>query len=247
MIEKDELKDKPIKKTKKKTAAKAVKVKPPTLEKLLKTGAHFGHRTSKWNSKMEPYIFTTRNNVHIIDLEKTYQKLEEALKFLQEIKSKKGIVLFVGTKISAKEIIKEEAKKCKMPYAAERWIGGTLTNFKVISKRLSYLRDLENKQKTGELEKYTKKEQHNFSVELKRLNQQFEGIKEMTKMPDALFIAGVKDDGLAAKEARMKNIPTIGLCDTNSDPSSVDFPIPANDDASSALKLIIGAIADALK
>jgi small subunit ribosomal protein S2 len=219
----------------------------PSLEEMLKAGVHFGHRTSKWNPKMEPYIFTVRNNVHIIDLEKTREKLAEALKFIQEIKKKKGVIIFVGTKVSAKEITRKMAEECKMPYVVERWIGGTLTNFKVISQRLEYFRELEKKKKSGELEKYTKKEQHEFTIELQKLNQQFGGIKEMTKLPDALLVVDTRKEKLAVKEARMKEIPVVGLCDTNADPTLVDYPIPTNDDAISSLKLILGAIVEVLK
>jgi len=226
---------------------KKARIKVPSPEEMLKAGVHFGHRTSKWHPKMKPYIFTVRNNVHIIDLEKTAEKLEEALGFLQEIKQKKGVVLFVGTRVNAKKITEEAAQECKMPYVNQRWLGGTLTNFKIISKRLEYFRDLEKKKKTGELKKYTKKEQHEFEIELRKLNERFGGIKEMTKYPDALFVLDIQEDGLAVKEAKMKGIPVVALCDTNTDPSSVDYPIPSNDDASSALKLMVGAVVKVLK
>jgi len=214
----------------------------PSLEEMLKAGAHFGHRTSRWNAKMESYIFTARNNVHIIDLEKTRQKLAEALKFIQEIKKKKGVILFVGTKVAAREITRQSAEKCRMPYVNERWLGGTLTNFKIISQRLEYFCDLEEKRKKGELKKYTKKEQHQFGVELQKLEKQFGGIKKMTKLPEALLVVDTQKEKLAVKEARMKNIPVIGLCDTNADPSIIDYPIPVNDDAITSLKLILGII-----
>lgn len=219
----------------------------PSPEEMLKLGVHFGHRSSRWNSKMEPYIFTVRNNVHIIDLEKAREKFKKALIFLQEIKEKKGIIIFVGTKVAAKEITRESAEECGMPYINERWIGGTLTNFKVISERLEHFRDLENKKKTGELKKYTKKEQHEFDVKLQKLKRQFGGINKITKLPDALLIIDTHKEKLAVKEARMKNIPIVGLCDTNADPTIIDYPIPANDDAISSLKLILGTIVKALK
>lgn len=238
--------DEKVKKTKK-PRVKKVKIKLPSLEEMLKAGVHFGHRTSKWNSKMKPYIFTTRNNVHIIDLEKTQEKLAETLKFIQKIKEKKGILLFVGTKVAAKEITSQIAKKCRMPYVNERWLGGTLTNFGIISKRLEYFRDLEEKKKKGELKKYTKKEQHQFGVELQKLERQFGGIKKMIKLPEGLLVIDVQKEKLAVKEARMKNIPVIGLCDTNADPSIIDYPIPANDDAITSLKLILGIIVKVLK
>jgi len=219
----------------------------PSLEEMLKAGVHFGHRTSKWHAKMEPYIFTTRNNVHILDLEKTEKKLRKALEFLHEIKEKKGTVIFVGTKVAAKEITQESAQETKMPYINERWIGGTLTNFEVISKRLEHTRDLEKKQKEGELKKYTKKEQHDFNIEIEKLNRQFGGIKEITKLPEVLLVIDAYKEKLAIKEAKAKGIPVVGLCDTNADPTDVDYPIPVNDDAISSLKLILGTIVKVLK
>jgi small subunit ribosomal protein S2 len=219
----------------------------PDLKEMLKAGIHFGHRTSKWNPKMEQYIFTSRNNVHMLDLEKSRQKLGEALAFISEVKEKKGVILFVGAKVSAKEIVKRTAEECGMPYANERWLGGTLTNFEGIAKRLEYFRNLEKKKQTGELAKYTKKEQHEFSVELSRLNQRFGGIKNMLKLPDALLVIDVKKERGAVKEANMKGIPVIGVCDTNSDPDGIDYLIPANDDAISSLKLILETIAKVLK
>jgi len=234
-------------KTKKKKTSQNIEKILPSLEDMLKAGVHFGHRTSKWNARMEPYIFTARNNIHIIDLEKTQEKLAKALKFIQKIKEKKGVILFVGTKVAAKEITNQTAKKCRMPYVNERWLGGTLTNFGIISKRLEYFRDLEEKNKKGELKKYTKKEQHQFGVELQKLEKQFGGIKKMLKLPEALLVVDVQKEKLAVKEAKMKNVPVIGLCDTNSDPSIIDYPIPVNDDAITSLKLILGIIVKVLK
>jgi len=249
------IKDKSIKEKEKKPFKKSdvlsVKLKKaeeemPSLEEMLKEGVHFGHRTSKWNSKMKQYIFTTRNNIHIIDLEKTYDKLKQALNFIEDIKKKNGTIIFVGTKIAVKEITKKIAEKCKVFHVTERWIGGTLTNFVVISKRLEYFRDLEKKKKTGELKKYVKKEQHEFDVKLQKMERQFGGIKNMVKMPDALLIVDTYKEKLAVKEAKMKNIPIIGLCDTNADPTIIDYPIPMNDDSISSLKLILGTIAKVL-
>ena len=219
----------------------------PKLKEMLKAGVHFGHRTSKWNVRMAPYIFNIRNNVHIIDLEKARQKLAEALKFIQEVKKKKGVILFVGTKVSAKEIVRQTAEKCRMPYVNGRWLGGTLTNFKAISQRLEYFRNLEDKKSKGELKKYTKKEQHDFDVELQKLKSQFGGIKKLIKLPEALLVVDAQKEKLAVKEARMKEIPIIGLCDTNADPTLIDYPIPTNDDAITSLKLILGTVIKALK
>lgn len=241
-------KDKPsLKKDVSVVKLKDVKKEMPSLEKMLKAGVHFGHRTSKWNSNMDKYIFTSRNNIHIIDLEKTQEKLEQALKFIQDIKKKNGTILFVGTKIVAKEITKKSAEECKVFYVIERWIGGTLTNFGIISKRLEHFRDLENRKKTGALKKYVKRERHEFNVELQKLERQFGGIKNMVKLPDALVIIDVYKEKLAVKEAGMKGIPVVGLCDTNTDPTNVDYPIPANDDAISSLRLILETIVKVLK
>jgi small subunit ribosomal protein S2 len=234
-----------IKEKKEKSVKKDVEI--PSLEEMLKAGVHFGHKTSKWNSQMKSYIFTSRNNVHIIDLEQTQQKLKEALQFIQSIKEKKGKIVFVGTKVAAKDIAQQTAKDCKMFYVTERWIGGTLTNFQTISDRLSHFRDLEKKKKSGELEKYTKKEQQEFGIELDKLERRFGGIKEMTELPAALFVVDVHDNVLAVKEAKAKGIPVVGLCDTNADPTSIDYSIPANDDAISSLQLIFSAINKALK
>ncbi len=236
-----------VKKKTVKATIKTVKEILPSLEDMLGAGVHFGHKTSKVNPKMEPYIFTVRNNVHIIDLEKTQEKLQKALEFLQKIKEEKKTIIFVGAKIAAKEITRQSAEKCKMPHVTERWIGGSITNFKVISKRLKHYRDLEQKQETGELKKYTKKEQHNFGIQLQRLNQQFGGIKNLTKLPDALLVVDVSKEQLAIKEARAKGIPIVGLCDTNADPTLIDYPIPVNDDAISSLRLILGTIVKVLK
>jgi len=237
------------KKTTTKKTGKKVDVEKilPNLEEMLKAGVHFGHRTSRKNPKMDSYIYTSRNNVHVIDLEKSREKLKSALEFLSGIKKREGVVIFVGTKVSAKQITQDSAKEVKMPYVVERWIGGTLTNFKVISGRLEYFRDLGKKKKTGELKKYTKKEQHDFGIELQKLERQFGGIKNLTKAPDALLVVDTHKEKLAVKEAKMRGIPVVGLCDTNTDPTLVDYPIPTNDDAISSLKLILGTIVKALK
>lgn len=220
----------------------------PGLEEMLKAGVHFGHRTSRWSPRMEPYIFTSRNDVHIIDLEKARAKLAEALEFLRQLKvnGKKNIVL-VGTKISAKEVVRQTAEELGLFHVADRWIGGTLTNFKVLSGRLKHFRELEQKKESGELKKYTKKEQHEFAVELQRLKQQFGGLKQLTDLPDALVVVDIHKEKLAVREARACRIPVVGICDTNADPNEVDYAIVANDDAISSLRLILGAIAGVLK
>ena len=243
----EEKKVKKVKKKKKTASQIDLEKRLPSLEEMLKAGVHFGHRQSKWNPQMAPYIFTVRNNVHVVDLEKTREKLGKAMKFAKEVKDKKGIILFVGTKVAAKEITRQIAQEAKMPYVVEKWIGGTLTNFEVISKRLEHFRDLEKKKETGELTKYTKKEQHEFNLELQKLERQFGGIKNLTKLPDALLIVDAHKEKLAVKEAAMKKIPVVAFCDTNADPNKIDYPIPANDDASSSLKLILKTIVEVLK
>ncbi len=231
-----------VKKTSKKEKSKTKNSKQneiiPTIDDMLKAGVHFGHRTSKWHPKMKPYIFTTRNGIHIIDLEKSLYCLKTALEFLKKIIKSKGIILFVGTKTPIRRLVRQLAEKCEMPYINERWLGGTLTNFATISKRLKYFKELTEKKKSGELKKYTKKEQRKFDLELKRLEARFSGIKNLNKLPEALLVFDLKEDLLAVKEAKKMNIPIIAFCDTNVDPTLVDYPIPCNDDAASALRLI---------
>lgn len=213
---------------------------------MLKAGVHFGHRKSRVNPRMLPYIFGVRNNVHIIDLALTKAKLHSALEELQEMRAQGKAILFVGTRPTAKPLIKEIATMLDMPYVVNRWVGGTLTNFGVIAKRLEYFRELEAKQKHGELEKYTKHEQHLFQIELRRLEEKFGGIKQMQHIPDALFLADLYEDELAAREARRLKIPVIAIADTNTDPTLADEPIPGNDDALSSLQYILGRVREAL-
>lgn len=230
-----------------KKAKKSSNLEIPSLEEMLQAGVHFGHKTSKWNSKMKSYIFTSRNSVHIIDLEKTQESLERALEFLKSVKDKNQKIIFVGTKIAAQDLTRQAAQECKMLYVTERWIGGTLTNFQTISERLKHFKDLEKKKASGELEKYTKKEQHDFDVEMRKLERRFGGIKEMTELPSALFVTDVYDNAAAVKEAKNMGIPVVGLCDTNADPTSVDYSIPANNNAISSLKLILETVTKTLK
>lgn len=213
---------------------------------MLKAGVHFGHRKSRVNPRMLPYIFGVRNNVHIIDLVQTKAKLHSALEQLQELRAEGKVILFVGTRPTAKSSIKEMATTLNMPYVVNRWVGGTLTNFSVIAKRLEYFRELEAKQKRGELEKYTKHEQHLFQIELRRLEEKFGGIKQMQRTPDTLFLADLYEDELAAREARRLKIPVIAIADTNTDPTLVDGPIPGNDDAFSSLQYILGRVKETL-
>ena len=213
---------------------------------LLKAGAHFGHKTSKWNPKMDEYIFTQRQGVHIIDLEKTRKKLEEALAFAQDVVSKKGVILFVGTKDQAKEAVSQAALKCGMPYITERWLGGTFTNFKIIYERIKKLRTLEEDQSKGGFDKYTKREQMKFKEEIDKLNRFYEGVKNLSELPQAVFIVDVLKEKIVVKEAKRKNIPIVGLVDTDGDPEGIDYVIPGNDDALSSIQLICSAISEAI-
>jgi small subunit ribosomal protein S2 len=226
---------------------KKIEVKMPTAEQLIEAGVHFGHKTSRWNPKMEPYIFGARNAVHIIDLEKTLAKLREAAEFAADIASKGGQIILVGTKPPVKHTIKEGAEASGMPYVNLRWLGGTLTNFKTIGKRLEYFRDLEKKIAEGELKKYTKKEQLGFSRKLEEMEKIFGGIKNLTKLPEAIFVADLKENIQAVREARKSKIKIIAITDTNTNPKLADLPIPSSDDAASAVKIIVDTIVAAIK
>jgi small subunit ribosomal protein S2 len=215
-------------------------------EEMTRVGVEFGHRTSRIHPKMKPYLYGVKNMVHIIDLEKTVEKLKETLEFIQELISAGKTLLLVGTKIQVKDLVREAAQDCSLPYVVERWIGGTFTNFEVIKKRIEYFKDLEKKKTEGELEKYSKKEKAKIDRELKNLELKFGGIKNLEKLPDAIFVLDMKKDAAAVKEARMKGIKVIGLADTNVDPTLADFPIPANDDAVSSVKYILDKVKEAI-
>lgn len=208
-------------------------------DEMMKAGVHLGHRVSRLHPKMKDYIFGVRNTIHIIDLEKTVVEFEKALNFIKELVEKQGIILLVGTKTPLKRLVKETAVECDIPYVSERWLGGTFTNFKVILKRIKYFRELERKQKEGELDKYTKKERVDFDKELKKLELKFGGIKNLDKIPEAVFVCDVRKDILAVKEARVKGVKIIAIADTNVDPNLVDYAIPANDDAITSVRYIL--------
>ena len=216
------------------------------LEEMTKAGLYFGHRTSRIHPKMKPYISTTRNNVHIIDLEKTAENFKKALKFIKETISENKVLLVIGTKIQSKNLTKEFAKDCGLPYIVERWLGGTFTNFRTIKKRVEYFKDLEDKKKKGELKKYTKKERIKIDRELKNLENKFGGIKNLEKIPDVIFVLDMKKDSLAVKEAEKKGVKIVAVADTNVDPSLVDYPIPANDDAISSIKYILDKVKEVI-
>ena len=215
-------------------------------EEMARAGLHFGHRTSRIHPKIKPYLYGVRSGVDIIDLEKTVEKLKEALGFIQGLISEGKILLLVGTKVQVKNSVKGVAEECGLPYVIERWSGGTLTNFEVIKKRLEYFKDLEKKKAEGELEKYTKTERAKIDRELKNLELKFGGIKNLEKLPDAIFVLDMKKDALSVKEAKMKGIKVIGIADTNVDPTLADYPIPANDDALSSVKYILEKVKTAV-
>ncbi|MCK4520580.1 30S ribosomal protein S2 [Candidatus Parcubacteria bacterium] len=216
------------------------------VDEMLAAGVHFGHRTSRLHPKMEPYLAGVKNTVHIIDLEKTVKKFEEALKFIQELISENKVLLLTGTKIQIKDLVKEIAEECALPYVNERWLGGTLTNFGVLSKRVEYLKEIEKKKAGGGWEKYTKKERIKMNRELQNMKTKFEGLKKLEWVPDAIFVLDIRKDDLAVKEARMKGIKVIAICDTNVDPTLVDYPIPGNDDAISSVKYILEKVKETI-
>ena len=214
-------------------------------EDLLDTGAHFGHLTRKWHPNYKPYILMEKNGVHIINLEETISSFEKAIKFLQNIVKKNGEILFVGTKKQAKDIVQQEADRCGMFYIVERWLGGSLTNFTTIKKSIKRLKSLE---KEGSIlyENLTKKETQMLNRERVKLSDQHRGIKDMRKPPDAVVIVDAQYEGTAIKEANSMGIPTVAIVDSNTNPNSVNYPIPANDDSLRTIQLIIGSIADSI-
>lgn len=217
-----------------------------TLESMLKNGVHFGHMKSRRHPKMDEYIYTTRNNINIIDLQKTLEKLQETMNFLQSVQKEGKVVLLVGTKKQAKELVRSLAERLGLPYVVERWIGGTFTNFKVIRGRTKYLKDAEEKMAQGEFKKYTKFEQSKKMEEIEKLEKKMGGIKDMTELPGAVFIADVKESPIVVEEACKMGIPVAGIVDTNTDPSRIDYAIPANDDAISSLRFLLGCIGKSL-
>ena len=217
-----------------------------SMKQLLEAGVHFGHQTRRWNPKMAEYIFTARNGIYIIDLQKTSKKVDEAHAFIKSIAEEGKTVLFVGTKKQAQDAIREEAERCGMYFVNQRWLGGMLTNFKTIRKRIERLKELERMSTDGTFEALPKKEVSQLKKEMEILERNLGGIKEMKKLPGALFIVDPKKEHNAVLEARKLNIPIVGIVDTNCDPDDTDYVIPANDDAIRAVKLIAGAMADGI-
>jgi len=217
-----------------------------SIEEMAEAGLHLGHRTSKVFPKMKPYIYGVRSSIHIIDLEKTAQKFKEALEFIQKLVSENKTLLLVGTKVQISNLVKEFAEEHNLPYVTERWLGGTFTNFGSIKKRVDYLKDLEEKKKKGELEKYTKKERIKMDREIKKLETKIGGIKNLEGLPDAIFVFNMRKDNLAIKEARKKGVKVIAIADTNVDPTPADYLIPANDDAFSSVKYILEKVREVI-
>lgn len=217
-----------------------------SMKQLLEAGVHFGHQTRRWNPKMARFIFTERNGIYIIDLQKTVKKMDEAYNFVRDLAAEGGKVLFVGTKKQAQESIKNEAERCNQYFVNERWLGGMLTNFQTIEKRVKRLKTLEKQAEDGTFEILPKKEVTLLKHEMEKLQKYLGGIKDMKKLPDALFIIDPKKEEIAVSEARKLHIPIIATVDTNCDPDVIDYPIPANDDAIRAVKLLTGKIADAV-
>ena len=219
----------------------------PEIEEMAKAGVHLGHSKSKSHPAMKPYIFGIRNTISIIDLTRTKEKFAIAQEFLKGIAAKGGLILLAGTRPAARKAILEVAEKTKMPYYTERWIGGTLTNFKVISKRVEYMERLEKERATGDFAKYTKKERMKKEEEIEKLRKNFEGIRVLKRLPDAVFVVDITEDTTAVSEARRMKVPVVALVDTNSNAELVDYPIPSNDDALPAVRYMVGRVGSAIE
>ena len=217
-----------------------------TMKQLLEAGVHFGHQSKRWNPKMKKFIYSSRNDIHVIDLHKTIPLIEKAYNFVKDAVAKNGTVLFVGTKKQAQESIEEEAKRCGMFFVNQRWLGGTMTNFKTLKKNLTKMKDIEKMEADGTFEKMTKKEVAGIRREYSKIMKGLGGIREMAVMPSILFVIDSKKEIIAIKEAKRLEIPIVGVVDTNCDPEEVDSPIPANDDAIKSIKLLTSLMADAV-
>jgi len=221
-------------------------IKLPTIEEMLKAGMHFGHRTSKWHPKMEPFIFTSRNGVHVIDLTKSQKMLGQALELIKKLAGENKLILFVGTKTQVKKPLKKMCEETNMPYVSEKWMGGTMTNFAIIRKLIKKYKDLLDNKSAGKLEKYTKKEKLEFDREILSLETKVGGLVNLNRLPDIIFIWDIKNEKTAMAEARKKNIPIIAICDTNVNPTEVNYIIPSNDDATKTIKLVLNLIKEAI-
>lgn len=216
------------------------------LKEMLSNAVHFGHQTQKWDPRMKQYLYGVRDGIHIFDLQKTFDKLQNALNFLQKTTAEGKTILFVSTKQQAASLIENTAKKCKMPYVTYKWIGGLLTNYPSVKKRIKYYVDLENQSSTGELEKFTKKEVSKFKKDIEKLQLAFSGLKDLKKLPDVIFVIDCVRDNIAIKEAIKLKIPVVGITDSNSNPEEIDYPIPGNDDAVKSLKYFLGKVEDSI-
>lgn len=221
-------------------------MKIPSIEEMLKAGMHFGHRTSKWHPKMEPFIFGSRKGIHIVDLRKTQTRLTQALEYLKKQASEGKSILLVGTKMQVKNTLKKAAREINLPYVSERWLGGFLTNFAVIRNLVKKFKDLVEKRSSGKLDKYTKKERLDFDRAIAKLETNVGGLVSLTKVPDVIFIWDIKKEKTAFTEAVKKNIPVVAVCDTNVNPAGVKYIIPANDDATKGIKLVLELIKEAI-
>ncbi len=217
-----------------------------SMKQLLEAGVHFGHQTRRWNPKMAPFIFMDRNGIHIIDLQQTVSRLNEAYKFVEQLAADGGTILFVGTKKQAQEAVADEARRCGMYFVNQRWLGGMLTNFQTIQLRIRYLRELEARRERGDFDRLPKKEVQHLQDDITRLERILGGIRDMRRLPNAIFIIDTRKERTAVLEARRLEIPIIALADTNCDPDEIDYPIPANDDAIRAVRLLSAKIADAI-
>ncbi|HSR29783.1 MAG TPA: 30S ribosomal protein S2 [Anaerolineae bacterium] len=217
-----------------------------TMKALLEAGVHFGHRTRRWDPKMKPFIFTERNGIHIVDLQQTIVRLEEAYNTARDTVADGGTVLFVGTKKQAQENLSMAAESCSMPYVNVRWLGGTLTNWQTIKQRISYLLELEQRRETGDFERLPKKEALKLEQLIDKLNRRLGGLKNMTRLPDLMFVVDVRREHIAVKEGNILGVPVLAMVDTNCDPDLIDLVIPSNDDAIRAIKLIVNHISDAV-
>ena len=219
---------------------------PVSMKQLLEAGVHFGHQTRRWDPRMREFIFTERNGIHIIDLQQTVQRLGESLDYVRGLAAEGDTILFVGTKKQAQETIEFEASRCGMPYVNNRWLGGTLTNFKTIQSRIDHLVRLEDQLERGEFAGLSKREVLQIENEIERLNKHFGGIKEMTRLPGALIVIDIVKEHISVTEANRLKVPVVSLVDTNCNPDLIDYPIPSNDDAIRAIKLILSKLADAI-
>lgn len=230
-----------------KKEVKGFKVKLPTVEEMLESGVHFGHQARRWHPRMEGFIFDKKKNIHILDLYKSRECLESACKYLYDVASKGGSIIFVGTKKQARDIVQLEARRAGAMYITERWVGGTITNFQTIRKNIDKLKEFMRKKEAGELSRYTKKERLLIDREIAKLQTYVGGILNLSSKPDALFIVDVRKEKTAVREAKRAKVPVVALVDTNSDPESISFVIPGNDDAIRSIALVVKAIADSVE